>query len=159
MQRQHFKPTCPLKRTWAKCCDMCLLAGVHDKNSHCSQSENAASSLDKQKHVKHPGNTRHRVCCNPLKWWIPQELQKQERKDEIEKWKTSRGLPSQSECRSFTRLNIKCSAVIPSPLLWTRQAYASTAHSWLSLNRRLGSKRLASGPRAWRWDHTSRTLS
>lgn len=65
--------------------------------------------------------TGRHSCSHLLKWWIPQELQKQKRKEEMQIWKRSRGLPFQSECRYFTRFNFKWSAVFPSginPLLW-----------------------------------------
>lgn len=81
---------------------------------------------------RHPWRQR---CCHllqPTKMINSTELQKQKRKEEIQIWKRSRGLPSQSENRYFTCFNIKWSALIPSginPFLWVTQAYASTAYA------------------------------
>lgn len=155
--------SCPwlLKRTRAKCCDMCLLAGVRGKKrkekkkaaiiaavtSQISESEGPASSVDKAKGSAvceaswRQADPPWRSCC----CWDDgfHSSSKRGRK----RHRCGRGAEAY-----LLRANVAISPGL-NPWVWVTQAYASTAHSWLSLNRRPGSKRTPSLTVGWHFTH------
>lgn len=155
-----------MKHSRAKCCGMCLLAGVRSKISlggtgKTGWREKPAYSSGQQG-LKLPHNRRTRpettTCQND-------EFHRRGR-GKIRIRERSRVLPSQSQSplqsQLFHTFYTKCSAVFShtiSSSLWVSRGRASAADSGLGLSdlrRSLGYKRTSYGPpRVSGWDDTS----
>lgn len=66
---QNSQPTCVINHTRAKCCDMCVLAGIRSKNSHGKRGRVGNQHLPRMhweasgKQADTPGDTAAVATC------------------------------------------------------------------------------------------------